>query len=141
MFCPVPPKEYPTRRPEPFCRQYCVYRIIISSQLCTAFCICIIYVLKCLKYQTYRRHSKCHHLKKDSCKGTLRQVFICLRPPSLQGFRVLLCWSSNFTYRQICTCTYSHRERGGGGVEPEIEERRGARGEGINRKAGSKIPT
>jgi hypothetical protein len=25
--------------------------------------------------------AKCHHLKILSCKGTLRQVFICLRPP------------------------------------------------------------
>ncbi len=31
---------------------------------------------------------------KLSCKGTLRQMFICLRPPPLLGF--CLGWSSNF---------------------------------------------
>ncbi len=30
--------------------------------------------------------AKCLHLKKLTCKGTLRQVFICLRPPPLLGF-------------------------------------------------------
>jgi hypothetical protein len=25
--------------------------------------------------------AKCRYLKKLTCKGTLRQVFICLRPP------------------------------------------------------------
>jgi hypothetical protein len=32
--------------------------------------------------------------KKCSCKGTSRQVFICLRPPPFLGF--CLGWSSNF---------------------------------------------
>jgi hypothetical protein len=32
--------------------------------------------------------------KKLTCKGTLRQVLICLRPPPLLGF--CLGWSSNF---------------------------------------------
>jgi hypothetical protein len=27
--------------------------------------------------------AKCCHLKKLTCKGTLRQLFICLRPPPL----------------------------------------------------------
>jgi hypothetical protein len=30
--------------------------------------------------------AKCRHLKKLTRKGTLRQAFICLRPPSLLGF-------------------------------------------------------
>ncbi len=30
--------------------------------------------------------AKCRHIKKLTCKGTLRQVFICLRPPPLLGF-------------------------------------------------------
>ncbi len=30
--------------------------------------------------------AKCRHVKKLTCKGTLRQLFICLRPPPLQGF-------------------------------------------------------
>ncbi len=38
--------------------------------------------------------ANCRHLKKLPCKGTLRQVFICLRPPSLLGF--CLGWCSNF---------------------------------------------
>jgi hypothetical protein len=29
------------------------------------------------------RKAKFRHLKKLTCKGTLRQVFICLRPPPL----------------------------------------------------------
>jgi hypothetical protein len=39
-------------------------------------------------------NAKCRYLKELTCKGTLRQVFICLRPPPLLGF----CqgWSSNF---------------------------------------------
>jgi hypothetical protein len=31
-------------------------------------------------------NTKCRYLKKITCKGTLRQVFICLRPPPLLGF-------------------------------------------------------
>jgi hypothetical protein len=38
--------------------------------------------------------TKCRHLKKFTCKGTLQQVFICLGPPPLPGF--CLGWSSNF---------------------------------------------
>jgi hypothetical protein len=38
--------------------------------------------------------AKCRHLKKLTCKGTLRQEFICLRPPPLLGF--CLGWSGNF---------------------------------------------
>ncbi len=38
--------------------------------------------------------SKCLHLRKLTCKGTLRQMFICLRPPPLLDF--CLGWSSNF---------------------------------------------
>ncbi len=44
--------------------------------------------------------AKCRHIKKFTCKGTLRQVFICLRPPSLQGF--CLGWSSNFVGSEYC---------------------------------------
>jgi hypothetical protein len=51
---------------------------------------------------------KCRHLKKFICEGTLRQMFICLRPrtpflPTTHCIRVQY--------------TYSHRE--GGRVEPE----------------------
>jgi hypothetical protein len=33
-----------------------------------------------------KNNAKCRYLKKFTCKGTLRQVFICLRPPPLIGF-------------------------------------------------------
>jgi hypothetical protein len=36
---------------------------------------------------------KCRHPKKLTCKGTLRQVFIRLKPPPLLGF--CLWWLSN----------------------------------------------
>jgi hypothetical protein len=38
--------------------------------------------------------AKCRNLKKSTCKKTLRQVFICLRPLPLVGF--CLGWCSNF---------------------------------------------
>jgi hypothetical protein len=38
--------------------------------------------------------AKCRHLKQLTCKGTARQVFICLRLPFLLGF--CLGWCSNF---------------------------------------------
>ncbi len=38
--------------------------------------------------------AKCRHLKKLTCKGTLRQVFVCLKPPPLLG--CCLGRSSNF---------------------------------------------
>ncbi len=78
--------------------------------------------------------------KKLTCKGTLQQVFICLRIPPLQGFR--LGWSSNFVGSESgqiqtvkllqnmvsnttqhphplqathCLCVYFDTEKGGGG--------------------------
>ncbi len=39
-------------------------------------------------------NAKYCHLKRFTCKGTLLQVFICLRPPPLLGF--CLGWSSDF---------------------------------------------
>jgi hypothetical protein len=57
-----------------------------------------------LLYRVYTQHhglinyidtkAKCRHLKKLTCKGTLREVIMCLRPPPLLGF--CLGWSSNF---------------------------------------------
>ncbi len=41
--------------------------------------------------------AKCRHLKKLTCKGTLRQVFICLR---FSPLRVFLGWSSNLVGSQ-----------------------------------------
>jgi hypothetical protein len=51
------------------------------------------------KIRLIESNAKCIHLKKFSCKGTLRQLFICLRPPSLLGF--CLRWSSNFVGSEI----------------------------------------
>ncbi len=33
------------------------------------------------KIRLIEGNAKCRHLKKLTCKGTLRHVFICLRPP------------------------------------------------------------
>jgi len=58
-------------------------------------------------------NAKCSHIKKLTCKGTLRQVFICLRPRSTYP-----------PYNVKCT-VYSmliHTGKGGG-VEPERRER------------------
>jgi hypothetical protein len=42
------------------------------------------------KIRLIESNAKCRHLKKVTWKGTLRQLFICLRPPPLLG------WWSNF---------------------------------------------
>jgi len=54
--------------------------------------------------------AKCPHLKKLTCKGTLRQVFICLRPRTPYP-------SPPYTLSTCIQYHYSHRE--GGEVEPE----------------------
>jgi len=46
------------------------------------------------KMRLIENKEKCRYLKSLSWKGTLRQVFICLRPPPLQGF--CLGWKSKF---------------------------------------------
>jgi hypothetical protein len=46
------------------------------------------------KFRLIESNAKCRHLKKFTCKGTLQQVFICLRPPPLLGF--CMGWSSKF---------------------------------------------
>jgi hypothetical protein len=46
------------------------------------------------KIRLKESNAKCRHLKKLTCKGSLKQVFICLRPPLLLGF--CFGWSSNF---------------------------------------------
>ncbi len=46
------------------------------------------------KIRLTESRAKCRYLKKLTCKGTLRQVFICLRPPPLLG--ICLGWSSSF---------------------------------------------
>ncbi len=46
------------------------------------------------KIRLIENNAKCRYLKKSTCKETLRQVFICLRPLPLVGF--CLGWYSNF---------------------------------------------
>jgi hypothetical protein len=46
------------------------------------------------KVRLIESNAKCRYLKIYTCKGTLRQVFICLRPTPLLGF--CLGWSGNF---------------------------------------------
>ncbi len=74
--------------------------------------------------------AKCRHLKKFTCEGTLRQVFICLRPrttyPPLHSVYVYY--------------TYSLQGRGEGGELNQREGERGNAGE-YRPKAGLKIPT
>ncbi len=38
------------------------------------------------KIRMTESNAKCRHLKKLTCKGSLRKLFICLRPPPLLGF-------------------------------------------------------
>jgi hypothetical protein len=127
---------------------------------CCALLYTVISVISCdhglINYTDAK--AKCRHLKKLNWKGTLRQVFICLRPPPLLGF--CLGWSSNFVCSQsgqIQSVTilqnpvpsplhtayvYTvhgiliHTRKGGGGSWTR-EKVRGA----TVHKAGSKIPT
>ncbi len=76
--------------------------------------------------------AKFRHLKKLTCKGTLRQVFICLRPTPLLWPYLYPC--------TLYTCilyTYLHREGGRVGGELTREKVIGA----TDHKAGSKIQT
>jgi hypothetical protein len=49
---------------------------------------------RCVKIRLIENNAKCCYIKIFTCKGTLRQVFICMRPPPLLGF--CLGWCSNF---------------------------------------------
>jgi hypothetical protein len=107
--------------------------------------------------------SKMSSSKKLTCKWTLRQMFICLRPPPLLGF--CLEWSSNFVGSESgqtqsvkllhnmvsnrthhpttpsqphTVCIYCTSTQGRGGGESWTRER--VRGATVH-KAGSKIPT
>ncbi len=44
------------------------------------------FILRHRKIRLIESNTKCCHLKKLTCTGTLRQVFNCLRPPLLLGF-------------------------------------------------------
>ncbi len=54
------------------------------------------------KIRLIESNAKCRHLKKLTCKATLRQVFICLRPPTLLSF--CLGWCSNFVSSESVHC-------------------------------------
>ncbi len=65
--------------------------------------------------------AKCRHLKFFSYKEILRQVFICLKPPYLSEVPSPL-WPHPpppYILYTCMLCTYSHREGGRGGDEPE----------------------
>jgi hypothetical protein len=88
-----------------------------------------------IKIRLIEGNSKCRHLKKLTCEGTLRQVFICLRPrnPSLNPLT-------------HCIRVYSiliHTGKGGEGEE--FNQREGKRGNRVEYStdhiAGLKIPT
>jgi hypothetical protein len=68
-----------------------------------------------------RRNAKCRHLKKLTCKGTLRQVFICLRPKTP--------YPSPLTHYSVLIHT------GKGGEGGEFDQREGNRGD-TDQKAG-----
>jgi hypothetical protein len=78
--------------------------------------------------------AKCLQVKKCTCKGTLRQVFICLRLPPLP-----LLWphTSPLTHCIHLYCKVMHTEKGAGG---RSNQREGLRGATVH-KAGSKIPS
>jgi hypothetical protein len=55
----------------------------------------LFFIVPCIDTYRYTEHglinyidtkAKCRHLKKLTCKGTLRHVFICLRPLPFQVF-------------------------------------------------------
>ncbi len=68
--------------------------------------------------------------KKLTCKGTLRQVFTCLRPSTLPLAHCICVYSTVYLFTL---------GRGGGGGERELTR---AKGKGATvHKAGSQIPT
>jgi hypothetical protein len=73
-------------------------------------------------------NAKCCHLKQFTCKDTLRQVFICLRPRTP--------YPPSPPYTLYVQYTYSHREGGRRGESWTREKVR----EATVHKAGSKIP-
>ncbi len=92
---------------------FCRWRLLPKPTK-SNFCIDRVYRRK---IRLIEGNAKCRYLKKFTCKGTLRQVFICLRPrtpyPPYTQYTCIL-------YVQY---TYSHGE-GGGGVR-ELNQREG----------------
>jgi hypothetical protein len=73
-------------------------------------------------------NAKCRHLKKFTCNGTLRQVFICLIPRTP--------YPPPYTLYTCIQYTYSRREEGEGG---DLNRKKG-KGATVH-KAGSTIAT
>jgi len=67
--------------------------------------------LKRRKIRPIEDNAKCRHQRKLNWEGTLRQVFICLRPRTPPN--------PPYTLYTCVQYTYSHREGGRGGGEPE----------------------
>jgi hypothetical protein len=79
------------------------------------------------KIKLVEDNAKCRHLKKLICKGTLRQVFNCLRPRTP--------YPPLHTLKYTCIqYSYSRRERG------DIITREKIKGATVH-EGGSKIPT
>jgi hypothetical protein len=75
--------------PTPFIHRW-LFTTVISADCCS-FSWIFPLRLEAWNNQLYRNQSKMSSSKK-TCKGSLRQVLICLRPPPLLSFR--LGWSS-----------------------------------------------
>jgi hypothetical protein len=92
---------------------------------------------KCLQHGLFNyidTRRKCCHLKKPTCKGTLRQVFICLRPPSPHNSSIPT------PFQPQTVCLYCTLTKGGGGGGGESWTREKARGATVQ-KTGLKIPS
>ncbi len=55
-------------------------------------------------------NAKCHHLKKLTCKGTFRQVFICLRPRTLTPPPLYILLHTVYVY-SVCILIHTGRGR------------------------------
>jgi hypothetical protein len=83
----------------------CVYNALYKKTLLSGLLISLWTVER---IRLKEGNAKCRHLTKFTCKGTLRQVFICLRPRTPQP--------PPFLHAVECVhCTlYIHTGKGGG---------------------------
>ncbi len=87
------------------------------------FVICISSKRRKIRFR--EGNAKCRHLKKTDRKGTLRQVFICLRPRT--PYPLPLLHTVHIVYTERVQYTYSHREGGRVGELNQRERERGNR--------------
>ena len=73
------------------CGRYMSTTHLLAESLPPGFLLFVYF--PCKKIRLIESNVKCRHLKKITCKGTLRQVLICVRFPPLLGY--CLGWSSN----------------------------------------------